>query len=387
MDSRTIVRCANQRGREPDVTSEVVIVGAGLAGSSAAIVLARAGRDVVLLERESQPQHKVCGEFLSQEALASLHSLGVEPADCGALQVHAVRVAGSRRVTMGTLPFSAMSLTRKRLDEELLQLARRCGVRVLRGLRVHNIEREAQLWSVKAEQNSFSTKTVFVATGKHDLTGRPRPAGSQPGLVGFKMYYKLAVEQAAALAGYIDLSLFRSGYGGMMVMEDGTANFCCLMRRGDVQRHGGQWESMMAAMQQDCPNLAERLAGAEPLLAKPLAVSSIPYGYLRDDASDGLWSLGDQAAVIPSFTGDGMSIALHSGQLAAAMYMEGKHAASFQRRLHEQLGRQVKLATVLSRGLVWAPSRVVFVAAVRRWPALIGFVAQQTRIAKAARLV
>ena len=93
------------------------------------------------------------------------------------------------------------------------------------------------------------------------------------------MYYKLAPEQAAALTGYIDLSLFRSGYGGMMVMEDSTANFCCLMRREDVQRHGSQWERMIAAMQKDCPNLAERLDGAEPLLAKPLAVSSIPYGY------------------------------------------------------------------------------------------------------------
>jgi flavin-dependent dehydrogenase len=368
------------------VNSEVVIVGAGLAGSSAAIALARAGREVVLLERETQAQHKVCGEFLSQEAIAYLRTLGVEPSDFGALQVRTVRVADSRSVTTGALPFAAMSLTRKRLDEELLQLAERCGVRVLRGSRAQHLEREGDLWSVKAEQNSFSAKTIFVATGKHDLTGRPRPAGSQPGLVGFKMYYQLAPPQANALAGQIDLSLFSSGYGGMMVMEDGTANFCCLMRRDDVQRHGSQWESMMAAMQKDCPNLAERLAGAEPLLAKPLAVSSIPYGYLRDDASDGVWSLGDQSAVIPSFTGDGMSIALHSGQLAAAMYLEGASAEQFQKRLHHQLRRQVRLATILSRGLLWAPSRALFVAAVRRWPALIGFVAQQTRISKAVRL-
>jgi flavin-dependent dehydrogenase len=368
------------------VSCEVAIVGAGLAGSSAAIALARAGRDVVLFERESQAHHKVCGEFLSQEAIASLRALQVEPEAFGALPIHTVRVADSRRVTTEVLPFGAMSLTRKRLDEELLQLAERSGVRVMRGSRVQQVLKEGEFWSVKTEQSLVSAKTAFVATGKHDLMGRSRPEGSQPGLVGFKMYYQLAPAQAAELAGHIELSLFRSGYGGMMVMEDGTANFCCLMRRADVQKHGSRWENMVAAMQHDCPNLAARLAGAEALLTKPLAVSSIPYGYLRDDASDGVWSLGDQAAVIPSFTGDGMSIALHSGQLAASMYLAGENSASYQRRLHHQLGRQMKLATVLSRGLLWGPSRAVFVAAVRRWPGLIKTVAQQTRIAKAVRL-
>jgi flavin-dependent dehydrogenase len=338
------------------------------------------------LERETLPQHKVCGEFLSQEAVASLRSLQVEPEAFGALPIRRVRLADSHRVTTGELPFLAMSLTRKRLDEELLQLAERTAVRVVRGSRVKHVEREGELWSVETDQDSVAAKAVFLATGKHDVTGRPRPSGSQPGLVGFKMYYKLAPQHAAELAGHIELSLFRSGYGGMMIMEDGTANFCCLMRRADVQRHGSRWESMIAAMQQDCPNFAERLVRAEPLLAKPLAVSSIPYGYLRAAGSDGVWSLGDQAAVIPSFTGDGMSIALHSGQLAAAMYLEGADAESFQRRLYQNLNRQVRLATVLSRGLLWAPSRSMFVAAVRLWPGLIGLVAQQTRIAKAARL-
>jgi len=63
---------------EGEVKAEVVVIGGGLAGSAAAIVLGRAGSDVVLLERESQPQHKVCGEFLSREALKYLELLGLE---------------------------------------------------------------------------------------------------------------------------------------------------------------------------------------------------------------------------------------------------------------------------------------------------------------------
>ena len=74
-------------------------------------------------------------------------------------------------------------------------------------------------------------------------------------------------------------------------------------------------------MQQDCPHLAMRLAGAEPLLEKPIAITHIPYGYIRRTTQDGLYCIGDQAAVIPSFTGDGISIALHTARQAAAAYL------------------------------------------------------------------
>jgi flavin-dependent dehydrogenase len=139
-------------------------------------------------------------------------------------------------------------------------------------------------------------------------------------------------------------------------------------------------------MQKQSPHLGERLRGAEWLLAKPLAISPIPYGFVRDKAQNGMWSLGDQAAVIPSFTGDGMSIALHSGRLAARMYLAGANAARYQQTLATQLRRQVWLATVISRGLVWGPSRALMTASIAAWPGAIAWAAQSTRIAKGAQL-
>jgi menaquinone-9 beta-reductase len=132
-------------------------------------------------------------------------------------------------------------------------------------------------------------------------------------------------------------------------------------------------------MQADCGLLRERLRGARTLLEKPLAIAAIPYGYVRA-TSDGIWALGDQAAVIPSFTGDGMSIALHSGWLAVGKYLRGETAGAYQRQLRGELARQVGLATAISRGLVWRPSRGVFAAAVRVWPGVLGAVATRTRI-------
>ncbi len=371
--------------------AEIVIVGGGLAGSAAAITLAEAGRKVMLLERESEPQHKVCGEFLSQEAVESLRALGVDPAELGAKEIHSVRLAGARSVTSAALSFAAMSLTRRQLDEVLLQRAKQAGVHVCRGTRVTHVQREGELWSVGIERagavkSSIEAKTVFLATGKHDVAGLPRPAGKQRGMVGFKMYFQLRKEQAAQLEGNIELLLFREGLAGLQLVEDGSANLGCIVQRERLRQLGGRWENLLQAMRQECPHLAERLAGSEVLLERPLAVAPIPYGYVSETAADGLWALGDQAAVIPSFTGDGMAIALHSGRLAATMYLAGSNAEGYQRRLHKQLAGQVGLAVTIARGLVWQPSRSVMLAAAHAWPKLLTLVGRKTRIAENVRL-
>ena len=360
------------------VSAEVLIVGGGLAGSAAAILLARARRDVVLVERESQPQHKVCGEFLSAEALAYLKILGADAASLGAVGIAQVRLAGRSAVTEAVLPFPAMSLTRRRLDEELLSVAAQSGARVLRGRSVEALDRVSASWQARlADQSILNATTAFLATGKHDLRGLPRPAGKQSGLIAFKMYWKLTPQQAAELDGHVELILYRGGYAGLQPVEDGTANLCCLVKRSEFQRLGGRWESLLAHMQQQCPHLRQRLRGAESLLAKPLAISAIPYGFVRS-STNGLWCLGDQAAVIPSFTGDGMSIALHSGFVAAEMYLRGDSAESFQLCLHGELSRQVRLATTLSRGIVRAPA--LLQNFVHLWPGALRVIASQTRL-------
>jgi hypothetical protein len=125
-----------------------------------------------------------------------------------------------------------------------------------------------------------------------------------------------------------------------------------------------------------------RLAGAEPLLEKPIAITHIPYGYLRGTTDEGLYCIGDQAAVIPSFTGDGISIALHTARCAVAAYGSGEPAPVFQARLRSALRLQIRMAELAADGMNNAVARAVLPFCLRVWPGVMRVTARLTRVAR-----
>jgi flavin-dependent dehydrogenase len=359
-----------------------------VAGCAASIALARKGRGVTLIEREPTPRHKVCGEFLSGEALEDLHALGIDVASLGAMPIHYVRLAAARRAAEAPLPFPAASLTRKALDTALIAEAVAAGVRVERGRSVQSLGRTASnIWQATLDDGAtFEAPTAFLATGKHDLRGYTRPEDPQR-WVAFKMYFRLGSAQAAELAHASELMLYPGGYGGIQPVEGGIANLCWVVQQRILARVGYRWENFLAKMQQDCPHLAMRLAGAEPLLAKPISVTHIPYGYIRPTTENGLYCVGDQAAVIPSFTGDGISIALHTARCAVAAYLAAEPAPLFQAKLRSALRLQVRLAEFAADGLNNSFARAVLPFCLRVWPGVMCVTAKLTRVAQHAAVV
>ncbi|MGA8530190.1 MAG: FAD-dependent oxidoreductase [Acidobacteriaceae bacterium] len=360
---------------------EVLILGGGVAGCAASIALARKGCSVTLIEREPTPRHKVCGEFLSGEALEDLHGLGIDVTSLGAVPIDYVRLAAARRAATAPLPFPAKSLTRKALDTALIATAIASGVRVERGRSVQSLSRATgNLWQATLDDGTTcEAPTAFLATGKHDLRGHRRPKDPQQ-WIGFKMYYRLSAAQTADLANASELTLYSGGYGGIQPVEDGITNFCCVIQRRYFARAGLRWESLLAKMQHDCPHLAMRLDGAEPLLDKPITVTHIPYGYIRRATDDGLYCIGDQAAVIPSFTGDGISIALNTGRRAAAAYLAGEPAPVFQPKLRTAMLPQMRLAEAAADGLNNALARAVLPFCLSLWPGAMRVTARLTRV-------
>jgi menaquinone-9 beta-reductase len=364
---------------------EVLVLGGGVAGCAASIALARQGRSVTLIEREPAPRHKVCGEFLSGEALGDLHALGIDAASLGAVPIEYVRLASTRRAAEAPLPFPAASLTRRALDSALIAEAVTAGVHVKRGRSVQSLSRATtNLWRATLDDGAtYEAPTAFLATGKHDLRGHDRPKDPHQ-WVALKMYYRLSAAQNTDLADASELTLYSGGYGGIQPVENRIVNFCCVVKRWYFARAGLRWEGLLTKMQQDCPHLAMRLEGAEPLLDKPIAITHIPYGYIRRTTEDGLYCIGDQAAVIPSFTGDGISIALHTARHAAAAYLGAEPAQVFQPKLRSAMLLQMRLAEAADHGMNNALARAVLPFCLKVWPGAMRLTARLTRVSQPA---
>jgi flavin-dependent dehydrogenase len=324
--------------------TDILIAGGGLAGSAAAIALARAGRRVTLLERETGPKHKICGEFISTEAQAYLRVLGVDPLALGGHRItHLGFSRGARRLTT-QLPFEAVGLTRKTLDEALLRRAAQAGVDVQRGVTVRRIETERIVETDRL--GVLHPRQLMLATGKHDARGMPR-AGRPSAMIGFKTYLALSPAAQAATASHIELFLFPGGYGGLQLVEGGAANLCVLVT-AQRYRHLRSWAALRAHIEATTPVIAARLAGSAETLPAPLTIAQVPYGFVHRGAGPA-FRLGDQAAVIHSFTGDGMSIALHSAALAARAHIGGADAYSYHEQLAADVSRQIARAQAMHR--------------------------------------
>ncbi|MBB4659884.1 NAD(P)/FAD-dependent oxidoreductase [Parvularcula dongshanensis] len=354
---------------------DVLIVGGGLAGSAAAITLARRGAAVTLVERSEAVHDKVCGEFLSGEALAELTALGCDPRALGAVPLHAVRACAGGDAVRALLPFPALSVTRRLLDEALLERASGNGVLVLRGVSARTADGgEVRL----SDGRCLRPEHLVLATGKHDLRGHRRPAGIHSDLVGLKAYFRLVPRLAADLAGHVDVVFFPGGYLGLQPVESGEANACLVVSKAELARLGGDPWAVFRHVKAHAPHAARLLEGATPTLGKPLAVSAIPYGYVRM-RSEGAFHVGDQAAVIPSFCGEGMGIALRSGRLAAEAILAGEHATAFQARFGRLVYARVKGAALLSRALSSVPLQRTAVGAASLAPHLLTALAAATR--------
>ncbi len=359
--------------------SDLVIIGGGLAGAAAATLLAQAGRRPLLLERTTGAHDKVCGDFLSTEAQAHLAALGFDVARLGGAAIDRLRLIAGTRVVETRLPFRALGLTRRMLDESLLDHAAKAGAAVERGVTVRRIDGGA----LDTSAGRLGADTLLLASGKHDVRGAKRDTrGTIDGLVGFKQYFRVSATTQAALRGHIEVVLFDGGYAGLQLVEGGVANLCLLVDKARLARDGGQWSGLFAGLL-DEPHLAWRLEDATEVLGRPLTISGVPYGFVHRAGGEA-FRLGDQAGVIPSFSGDGMSIALHSARVAAQAVAEGAGADAYHARLRRDIAAQIARATWLQRLGTSRPGRAALLAGLTLVPAAMARAAAWTRVSDAA---
>ena len=336
----------------------------------------------VVIERSREAHDTVCGGFVGPDAIAMLRRLRIDPALLGARPINRVRLIAGERVIEAPLPFNAVGLSRRTLDEALLAQAMREGATVERGITIRHADpRDYRLHL--SDETVLCGEALFLATGKHDVRGLARPQaalGTDPAL-GLRTGLATTPALAAALGGMIERHLFRAGYAGLLLQEDGRTNLCLSVAQSRLTEAGGQPDRLIDALSREAPLLAERVsaAGARDSWS---SVARIPYGWRQAEGKPNLYRLGDQGAVIPSLVGDGIAIALSSAVHAVSDYFHDGPAAAgnWQRDFHRQTGRPIRTATALKAIAETPMLASPMLSLLRLSPALVRWAATATRI-------
>ena len=305
---------------------DLIVIGGGPAGASAAITAARQGASVLLLERGSFPRHKVCGEFVSAESLDLL--TGLLGSRHAPLLTSAIRIPQARLFFDGSsllqtpIDPPAASIARLDLDATLWELAGEYGAETRQQTTVQGIDGTGP-FQITTSSGEFSSLSVINATGRwSNLSAKPEDnAKSQPRWLGIKMYFAEASPKPSA-----DLYFFDGGYCGVQPVAfrnpdspHGQVNVCAMVST-DVA-------STLPQVFAQHPALSERAERWRPLSN---LVSTFPL-FFRDPqpVRDNVLQVGDSAGFVDPFVGDGISLALRSGSLAGESlipFFRGEHS-------------------------------------------------------------
>ncbi len=302
----------------------------------------------MLIERNREPHDVVCGGFLGGDALIMLKRLGIDPTALGAPAISRARVVAHRRTAEVALPFAAAGLSRGALDVTLLARAAEEGAIIERGITVRRIDTDNRSLQL-ADATAISADTLFLASGKYEVRGAARMAPSEddPAL-GLRVRLGPTPALARDLEGVIELHLFRRGYAGLLLQEDGGVNLCLSVAQSRLRRAGGRPEQLIGELSREAPRLGDRF-GAAASVGEWSTVARIPYGWRANRGRHGIFRIGDQSAVIASLAGDGIAIALDSAARAARAFLRdgAQGALDFQTDFAARARRPVALAGML----------------------------------------
>ncbi|MDL2339309.1 MAG: FAD-dependent oxidoreductase [Pseudomonadota bacterium] len=327
-------------------TFDAIVVGAGPAGSTVAIQLARAGWSVALIERQHFPRRKVCGECIAASNLPMLAALGIGDAIdalAGPTLRQVTLLRGDSAVT-ADLPAAdhdrypwGRALGRETLDSLLLEQAQAAGALVFQPCAVQAILGTAGAWfcEVRALESAAllrlrATVVVDAHGSWEDLPSdrlKRRLARNAADLFAFKANFS----GSALRGGQISVLALDGGYGGMVVADGGMTTLACCIRRDRLNELRGcapvlrASDAVEAWLQRECAGVRQALQGA--LRDGPWLASGPLDPGIRRDARDGIFRVGNAAGEAHPILGEGMSMALQSAALLCS-HLLGYHGPS-----------------------------------------------------------
>jgi menaquinone-9 beta-reductase len=316
--------------------ADVIVVGAGPGGSSAAYHLARAGLDVLVLEKSTFPREKVCGDGLTPRAVKQLVGMGISlgPED-GWFPNKGIRIIGGGvRIELdwpelSSYPGFGLVRTRRGFDEIVARAAQRAGARLAEGVTVTGPvidEATGRIVGVTAGERTYRARLVVAADGNSSrlsLAMGLRKRDDRPLGVAIRTYYSSPRHDDDYLETWLELwdgNALLPGYGWIFGVGDGTSNVGLGLLNTSASFGHIDYRAMLHRWLASMP---AEWGFAEENQVAPVRGAALPMGFNRTPHyTSGLLLVGDAGGMVNPFNGEGISCAMESGEIAAQVIVQ-----------------------------------------------------------------
>lgn len=297
---------------------DVVIVGGGLAGLVSAIHLSKNDVNVLLIEKNSYPKHKVCGEYISNEVLPYLQSLDFDPLQLGAKQIDKFQLTTPKNKSINAnLPLGGFGISRYTLDKALAEKAIKNGVTIVQDT-VTDIQFLNDTFTVSTKTETvYNAKLVMGAYGKRsaiDVKLNRKFIKNESPFLGVKAHLKGDFPDDL-----VALHNFKGGYCGVSKVEGNAINACYITDYSAFKKYKNIQEFQEQVLYKNTA-LKSIFENSSMIFEKPITISQISFSS-KKPVENHILMCGDTAGMIHPLCGNGMSMAIRSAQIASQLIL------------------------------------------------------------------
>lgn len=309
---------------------KVIIVGGGLAGLIASLLLSKNGFEVLLIEKKIYPFHRVCGEYVSNEVVGFLKRTHLFPEFIDLPQIERFELSDTHGNSVNLpLDLGGFGISRYLLDEWLFKKAIEYGVEIKTGTQVTNLSFDPKSDEFHVQLSDFSSihaPFLLGAFGKRSKLDKELKRNfffKRSPYIGVKYHIKTNYVRDT-----VALHNFNGGYCGLNAIETDKFNLCYLGSR-DQLRKFGSIEEMERQVLWKNPILQRIFQESQFLFEKPEVITEINFEP-KLPVENHVLMIGDSAGLITPLCGNGMAMAIHSAKLAVEALTQGNNRAQIE---------------------------------------------------------